>query len=237
MNDYQTPSYDSSQLNPYDYEGTSSRRGKGCRNWAIGCAVVLLFMLGMMAVGGFYIAKNFRPWTAEAVVAGVEEGIENVDLPDDQKQQIVARVRELGDDFAKGDITLEEMGEIAENIIESRTIIAGGVEFIIRKTVDDKLELDEERKDAVKRLVQRLSRGIIEEKLDEDDFKPLMEIVFEKTGEDKYEMKEDLTKEEIEQFLTELQTLVDEAEIPDEPYEVNLADELDRIIDDVRGDN
>ena len=194
MNDYQNPSYESPQLNPYDYEGTSSRGSKGCRNWAIGCSVVLLFMLGITAVGGFFIAKNFRPWTADAIVAGVEEGMENIDLPADQKRQIVVRVRELGDDFAEGDLTLEEMGKIAEQIVESRTIIAGGVEFLIRSTVDDKLELDEERKDAVKRLVQRLSRGIIEEKLDEDDFKPLMEIVFEKTGENKYEMKEDLSK-------------------------------------------
>ena len=61
-----------------------------------------------------------------------------------------------------------------------------------------------------------------------------MEIVLVKTGESSYEVRDDLSKEDVTKFLVELEKMVDEAEIPNEPYEVDIASEIDRIVDSVR---
>ena len=234
MNDYQNAPYDSSSINPYDYKGTESQGGSGCRNVAIGCSIVFLLGLVVVGVGSYFVMSNAKPWAAKAVVAGVEEGLKESDLSDKQKQEIMVRVEELSEDFASGELSFEALGQIGKEIVESRTIIAGGVEFIVSNTIEDKVDLDEEQKAEVKRLVQRMARGIAEEKLDNDDFRPLMDIVFDKTGENQYEVKDDLSKEDVTQFLVELEKMVDEAEIPDEPYEVDIASEIDRIVESVR---
>ncbi len=236
MNDYESTSYENSNLNPYDYESTASRDGKGCRNWAIGCSVVALLALTMIGIGGFVFVSNAKPFAAKQVVNGIKGILKETDLSAEQKEQIVTRVEVLGEDFVAGDITMDELVEIASEIAESRKVHAGAAEFIINKTVEDKLELTPEDQANVKRLVQRLARGIVEEKLGEEDFEPLMEVVCEKQGENHYEIRDDLSQEQIQQFLAELETLVDTAEIPDEPYEVDIANEIDRIIDEVRSD-
>lgn len=234
MNDYQSPSYDNAPLNPYDYESTATRGGNGCRNVAIGCGLLALVGVVAIGIGSFYVASNARPFAAKAVVTGIESVVAETDLSEEQKNQIVVRVEELGEDFAAGNLTLEELGQIGQEIAESRTIIAGGVEFIVRKGIEDKAELDEEQSAQVKLLVQRLAGGIAEEKLEKDDFEPLMEIVLVKTGESSYEVRDDLSKEDVTKFLVELEKMVDEAEIPNEPYEVDIASEIDRIVDSVR---
>jgi hypothetical protein len=47
-------------------------------------------------------------------------------------------------------------------------------------------------------------------------------------------VRDDLSKEDVTKFLVELEKMVDEAEIPNEPYEVDIASEIDRIVDSVR---
>ena len=73
---------------------------------------------------------------------------------------------------------------------------------------------------------------MIEEKLDGEDFVPLRDILMEEKDENQWELKEDIGETEIAAFIEAATTLVDDAEIPDEPYEVDIAGELDRILDE-----
>ena len=233
MNDYETSPYDGAPIQSYDYVNTDAEGNKGCRNWAIGCSLVMLVFLVLLGVGGYFLARHGVPLAARAVAEGIEGVVKEADLPPEQKRQIVQRVDQLSEDFIEGNLTLDELGEIVENIVESRAFIAGGAEFVIRTQLIDELDIDEERQAQIKRLLQRLARGIVEEYLDPEDFEPLKDIVLVQTGENKYEVKDDLTKEEIEEFLVGLEKMVNDAEVPDEPYEVDIAGELDRIVDEV----
>lgn len=227
--------YEYEHPNPYGYDGPAHERADGCRNFALGCLVALLLMVGIVSVGGYFLFRSAKRITAEAAVQAVEHGIQQTELSEEQRTAIIERVEELAEDFRSGELTLEEIAEIGEQIVESRAVIAGGAEFVVRRHILDQVELSDEELAHANRLIQRLARGIVEEQLEMSDFESIKDIVLIDQGEGNYRLKEDLSQDDVEKFMGELEKLVDEAGVPDEPYEVDIASELDRIVESARG--
>jgi hypothetical protein len=220
---------------PYGHDGLQPDRSDGCRNVGIGCFAALLVVAGMLAVGGVYLYNNFKRLTAETAVQAVRQGIRESELPAEQQTAIIQRVEELANDFRSGDLTMEEMFEIGQRIIESRAVIASGAEFVVRKEILDGAALDQDEQTHVDRLMDRLARGIVSEQLEFADFESVKDIILVRGEDDEYRLKEHLSREDVDEFIGALEALVDEADIPDEPFEIDLAAELDRIIENVRG--
>src|SRR5262245_8219115 len=78
----------------------------------VGCLAVLGIVVVLLLIGGIYVAYNWKGWAATGIVAVTERGITKFGLPQDQKDQVLAQVRQLGDDFKSGKITTEQLGRV-----------------------------------------------------------------------------------------------------------------------------
>ena len=140
MNDYQPGA------NPYgpDREGPSD--SQGCRNWMIGCGVASVIVVGLLIVGGYLFVGRAKQFLANTGLDAAKQGIEQADLPDAQKQAIIARIDEFGDDFRAGKITIAEAVEIGQKIVTSRAIVAGGIEYLLRTQVLGKAPMTDDQR-------------------------------------------------------------------------------------------
>ena len=84
----------------------------------------------------------------------------------------------------------------------------------------------------LKRTIGRLARGVVEEQLELEDLKSLMDGIVKETP-DGFELDPDVSKEEFSNLLESAREIADDAEIPDEPYEVDFMSEVNEVIDEV----
>ena len=50
-----------------------------------------------------------------------------------------------------------------------------------------------------------------------------------------WHLEDKLSDEQLRQFVAEIKTIADEHEIPDEPFEISISDEVRKIVDEVLG--
>lgn len=201
--------------------------GGGCGRGCITAVVVVLILVG---VGVTYVVFNFKSLAARAVAMIIEKTIEESDLPADQKLKLIARVGRLRDDYLDGKITDEQLRRVAEEIADGPLLLVGTVYFIETQYVA-KSGLSEEEKKAAKLTLQRVARGVHEEKISEDKLDPMFRIVSTTDADGNVELKETVTDAELRDFLKLAEKEADNAEIPQEPMQIDLAEELDKAIE------
>jgi len=124
-----------------------------------GCLVVLAILLILAIAGGVYVSMNWRAWTADWTVQGVEQMLSQSDLPEEQRSAVMVEVQGLADDFKAGDVTLDELGKIANELIESPIIPVAAV-YGTRKAYFEESGLTEEEKANFKPVRQSLLVGV-----------------------------------------------------------------------------
>lgn len=219
---------------PY-YAPPTEGSNQGCI-WALaGCGVLVLVLAGVIAGLTWWGMAKGKIMLVETFVEVVAQSLNETELPEEQKDKLIARIRNLGDDFISGDLTLEDMEQIGRRMADSRAIIAGGILYFIETEILDKAEIDDETRIAAKRAVQRLARGVVEEKIDVEQLEAIVSEFTEERPDGKKVLKSDFSKENVDKLIESASDLADEAEVPDEAYEVDLATEVDGIIEDVTG--
>lgn len=221
------------EATPAQYPPTSS--GSGCKWIAVGCAVTFFVMLLVMVGIGYWGYRNVDRLAAKVAVTTVRAVVEESPLSPEQQKQLMQRVEDLGDRYAKGEVTAEELAEVAERLAEEESVVTAGLVYVLETQVLDQAEIDEELRGRLKRVTDRLARGVIEDNIDVEELKPLLENIFEETPEGP-KVKPDLKPEDFGKFLESAEKIADEAEIPDEPYEIDFLEEVDKIIDEVLND-
>ena len=127
----------------------------------------------------------------------------------------MARVRSLADGFKDGTVTLEQISEVAEKMAQEKSLVAGGIILFIEKMLLDESDLEPEQREAAALALQRVARGVIEDKIELQSLEDLVNEFME-PGPDpnKKTVKKDLTKEEVDQIIAKANELADEAEVP-----------------------
>jgi len=206
--------------------------GKGCKWLAIGCFVTALVLLLVASVASFWIYKNSSRLIADGAVTVGEQMVNEMDLPPEQSDQIVDRIKGLGEQYKEGKITLEDLVEVGEELSKDEDVIMSGIVYFVDSQVLEEAPIDDDLRAEVRRMTHRLARGVIEDQIELDDLKPLMDGIVKKTA-DGYELDPDVSQEDFENVLESAKTIADQAEIPDEPYEVDFMKEVDEVIDSV----
>jgi hypothetical protein len=203
-----------------------------------GCLVVIVVILLALIAGGIYVALHWKGWTADLTLTAATAIVQESGLPQDQRDQILAEVRKLGNDFKDGKITTDQLAGVGEAILHSPLIHLAAVQAARTKYIDTS-DMTPEEKAAAVRSLQRFARGIYEksivpaEEQVTDAIKPIVRL---KPG-NKWEFKEHPTRQEIDQFVANCKARADEAKVPDEPFDLKIADELKKAIDQALGRN
>lgn len=206
----------------------------GCRNFAMGCGCAAGCLL-LVAVGiGVWITMNWKAWAADIGKQVAADAVAKSSLPEADKARIRNRINQLADDFKAGKVSTEQLGKVMEQIAQSPLLPLGLVMAADEKYVKPS-GLTDEDKDAGRRTLQRLARGAFEKTIPEKDSQEVMKLVMEPQpgGGSGERLKERLTDDELKAFLEKAKEKADTASVPDEPFEVNIADELEKAIDKV----
>ncbi len=205
-------------------------RSNGCRNLAIGCGCATVCIL-LVAVGiGFWVAQNWKSLAADFTKQVAADAVAKSSLPEADKARILKRINQLADDLKSEKVSTEQLGKVMEQIAKSPLLPLALVMAADEKYVKPS-GLSGDDQDAARRTLQRLARGAFEKSIPENDVQEVMKLVMNHQPDGSEQLKERLTDDELKAFLEKAKEKADAASVPDEPFEVNIADELEKAID------
>ena len=212
-------------------EPPKSASGNGCL-WALllgvlGFVVVAVLVCG---IGGYYVYKNAKSFAVDIARNIAVKVIEDSELTAEDKQEVIQQVDRVVVAYKEGKIDEKDLEKILTEIQNSPLQPLAVVYFVEQQYLDKSGLTAEEKADAKKQL-QRLVRGGIEKKIAEKDVEALL-APLQKTGPNgEKQMKDTLTDEEIKTFVAGAKKLADDAKIPDEEFQVDIGEEVRRIVD------
>lgn len=205
-------------------------------NILVGCLVVLGVVLLAAVIGGVWVYNNWRTFAADAGSEAIVAVIEDSQLAQDQKDAIIARVDTLAEDFKTGLIDFEDLANVAVELAESPLLPLGAVTLAQHKYVQPS-NLTDEEKAAAELALGRYARGIFEETIDMDDINKVLAPISDQDFEGNLELKkpENVTEDELREFIALAKASADEAQIPEEAFELDIAAEVNKAIDQALG--
>lgn len=195
-----------------------------------GCLAALAIVLVVLIAGGVYVYLNWRGWAAAGVQSISAEVVKESGLPQDQKDRLLVEVTRVTDDFKAGKISLAQVKRMGEEIVESPLLPLAGVEAA-RQNYLEPSDMTADEKAAADRSLQRFARGVYEKKIPKDAIKDAAKPVIELKDNGHWELKDKPTRMELDQFIANVKARADEAGVPDEPFDLNIAEELKKAID------
>ena len=206
----------------------------GCAMAAIGCGVIALLMLIIGGVGVYWAAQNIRGLAADAVTPALQEAVSGMEIPEDQKKQISARIGEIGTDFKEQKLTLNDLEKLIKGIVESP--IAGAAASIwFTNQYINKSGLSEDEKTEAVTTTKRFAYGLLDKTITEQQANEVMNLVTEEKANGQTTYKETLTDKELTEILTKMKDAADGANVPAEVPEINFANEFDKVIEKTLG--
>ncbi len=198
-----------------------------------GCATCLVVCLGFMfvcvvscGIGGWFVMKKAPDWARDAVVATIEGS----DLTAEDKQVVTQQVDRVLSEYKAGRISMEQLGQIAEEFSQSPLptlmMAMAAEEAYIKPSGLEAIE-----KEQAERTLQRIARGVFEENIESDELDTALDHISTQDANGARQFKNPVANEDLRNMLAACQSLADEANVPDEAYDVNVGEEFKSAID------
>jgi hypothetical protein len=204
------------------------------RSWLstclFGCLIIVVIGVVLTAIAAYWIARNWRDWTARVVSDGVNQSIDQSDLPPQEKEEIKVQVNRVADAFRNKKISNEQLQVFFQELSESPILSAFIVQAAEEKYLDPSGLSDEEKAEA-RITIQRFTRGAVEGKIDQASVDAAVQHIADPQEKGGWQLREHVTDAELRAFLAAAKAEADKATIPDEPIEFDPSDEIKRIID------
>jgi len=213
-----------------------SRRGwNAC---LIGCLVILLLAALVCGGVGWYVYANlgqFKTVISDAAREAIVAGIRDSDLEEDEKQAIIAQVDRVVEKYKSGQITTQQLQRVMQELAES-PLMGAILIYTVETQYVQPSGLGDEEKQQAQRTLQRVLRGVTERKIRVEELESAMEHVTVEQANGTRQLKNKISDEELRSFLAELKDKADQAEIPDEPFEIRISEEFRNAIDRALGE-
>lgn len=192
----------------------------------IGCLAIIIIVVLI----GAYIIWNYKNMVATRLRTIVAQVVEKSDLPDDQKNQIKQYGEQLANDIQSGKITMPQLGAVAKEL-EQGPVFPLAMLHAAQITFVRKSDLSDEQKADADLALQRYSRGIVERTIQRDQVDETLSQIQEQDKKGNRKLKTTLSTEELETLIAQVKQQADDAGVPNESYQVNLAHEVRIAID------
>jgi hypothetical protein len=205
-------------------------RNRGNRGGVLKVILIILGAIFVLCLAiGIYVATHWRGWAADVANNAAAAIIKDSGLPPNQQASILTDIRLLGDDFKAGKVSLQEIGQITQTLVEGPLLPLAGVQVAREKYINPSDMTQEEKTDAILTL-QRFARGVVEKKISKADVDDVVKPVTNLKPNGQWELKENPTRMEMDEFIASAKAKADAAMIPEEPYELDIAAELHKAI-------
>jgi hypothetical protein len=200
----------------------------------VGCLAVLGVIAVLAVVGGVIVWMNWRGWMASGTNATMKAVVAESNLPAEQVGRINTQIDQLTAAFEAGDVTFEDLIKVGEAVEGHPILPAGVLEYVETEQASVPGLTDEER--ASGRLAtQRLQRATIEQGLTFVDLEPILEPISQRDQDGQQTILQNPTAPQLKLYAEEATKKADELGIPNEPYDVDIAEQIERLINDTLG--
>ena len=217
-------------VQPDDYTETQKRRSKWT-SCLIGCLIVAGVAMILMIFVAVWVGKNWRGWAADFGTQALDQGLASAELPPQEKVEVKEQVERVTKGFREGTVSTEQLGMIMQKVFQSPLMPALAA-AVIDKQYFEKSGLSAEEKAAGKVAMQRLARGMIDEKIQEAGFDAVMAHVATRQPNNQWKMKPQVSDADLRAAITEAKAQADSAGIAEVPEAVDPSDEIKKIIDE-----
>lgn len=206
-----------------------SSEGRGCLKGCLIAAVVLLLLL---LVGGWFVSQKWRGWVGTLVETTLEQTLDESTLPEDEKLEIQVQVQRVVEAFEDRRLTQAQIDQLIARIAQS-PLSASMIAFTIEKKYFDRSGLSDEEKAAGRMTLRRGVRGLIDGDLTEQDADAVLSHIGTKRPDGNWDFRDNVTDEELREFLSDVKTRADAAGVAETVDEVDPSDEVKRIVDSI----
>lgn len=198
--------------------------------------LLIVFLVMVLVCGGLVgvALLNARSLFAWMVSQPLDSAVQRCALPADQKIRIKASLDQLLADFKSGRVSYAQLSMIFQKLVDEPFFNYVLVE-IVRTEAGKCAQFDEQRRQAIWVNLDRLERGMAEKRIAAAGIATVLDTVSRVQPGGVRQLKQQLTSADIEAFSAAAGTQADQAGIPNEPYQLDLASEIQRIIDSVLG--
>lgn len=209
------------------------------RNWLatclVGCLVAGVVGLLVCAGGAWWTWVKFSPMGADRAREAIVSGIESSELSEEDKQAVVGQVDRVVDAFKSGEIGTRDVFRILEQLAESPllglvVVYAADAKYITPS------ELSDEEKEEGRLTLQRVARGVFEERIDPNALEDALDYISVRSSDGHRQFKDTVSDPVLRDFLAECKRHADDADIPREPYVVDIGMEFQRAVDQILGE-
>lgn len=205
---------------------SDSESRRGCGMFGAGCGVTILILIVGVAALVFFAYRK-APDIAGSVLTKM---VSEMELPPDQELQIVERIEDLKTEYKAGNISKERIFLLGEQLSKSPIFHCALLRLAETKYIAPS-GLTQEEKDTGTRTLQRLARGVFENKITGEDLDRAVSPLRNEDG----DLQQSISDENLRAFLVLATREVEKAEIEDAPFEIDLAAEINKTVDQVLG--
>lgn len=226
------------------FSGRTNGRGSVLQ----GCLVALGVLVLLLVIGGVVVALNWRGWTAGLMEQGITAAIDQADVSPEDSAAMKAEVASLMQDFKDKKVSVEDLAHVVEEVVQSPVMTAASVMFVDKSYVQSSSLTPEEKAEGTTQ-ISRFMRGLFSEEISRTKIDDVTQPLHYQPGTDKrppvqinannlnIQLKnpDDVTPEQLKEFLANCKSAADEAELPPERYQVDMAGEFSAAIDRALG--
>jgi hypothetical protein len=234
---YQQPAYGNA---PFPQPPPKS--GSGC-GWGllIGCLGAVVLVIVLCAGIGLYVRNNADKWIAGIVREGIVAVVRESEIPEAEKTEVIAQIDRVVDAYKARKINQQDLEGIFQQLQESPVFVLISV-WGIEQAYLAPSGLTAEEKEAGRLVVQRAMRGVVEKKISQEAIGAVVPGTEAEAVADGADgplpgdntpsgPERRLTDDEVRQMLSQLKQLADDAQIPEEPYTVDIGDAMKQVVD------
>lgn len=249
MSDFSDPQFSHPQQPP---------KPSGQSNALIGILIAIVSVTGIMGLaccgGCYYMSRRLekfgRDMAGELGKAAAVAAIETSHLSDEDKEECLSQVDRVTEAFKAAKIDMGDATKILMDLSQSHVFTISTLRMIEEEYLQPS-GLTSEEKESGAMTVDRISRGLLEKKIRSERVHSIVEqhlmIVEEIEVDDDFKdasdevpttkrFKDEITDEQLQNFFTELKSLADDKQIPEETFEADVGGEFKRIVDEALGE-
>ena len=240
----------SNQFTPYEqkpppfYQEPPRSSGSGCGpGILLGCLGVFVVCVILCAGSVWYVQQNAGKWVAGVVREVFVASIKASEIPEGEKTEVIAQIDRVLAAYKAGRIKSEDIEPVMKKLERSPVFLMMQT-WGLEKAYVDPSGLSDEEKEQGRRTIERAFRGLVEQKITQEEFTGVVPQQPQGQAEVKIDngktvikshtdQRSPLTDEEVRKMLADLKKLADDAEIPDEPFTIDIGDEVKKLVDEV----
>lgn len=190
----------------------------------------------LAALGAWWVSVSWKGWAAGAGTQIIEQILVTSGLPAEEQAEVMTEVDRIADAFESGELTLEESGQLIQDLAKS-PVISLILVSVVEQSYLNNSGLDEEQRAAGSVAIQRFSRGVADGSIDASAIDEMMQHVADRDADGKWQLRsrDQVSDDDLRALILVAKTKADEAGIAEQVESIDPSDEIKKIVDQALG--